>query len=76
MSVPERGQGPVEALELEMASLHVAQAASTVRILCESLPSEPEFQNALGLVSEYLHQCAEDLSEMHRRHSLVREATS
>lgn len=62
---------PVNPMELEDASLHIAQAASTLRVLCDSHEGQqvPEMQMALGLVSEYLHRCAFDLSDMHMRHS-------
>ena len=54
--------------ELEHASLRVAQAASTLRIASDNCHDDPDTEQALGLVSEYLQQVAEDLSEMQRRH--------
>ena len=61
-------RGPITAPELEGLALRVAQARSTVSILGRAADREPDLQNALGLLVDYLDQCARDLSELHRRH--------
>jgi hypothetical protein len=69
---------PVAPRELEDASLHVAQAASTARIIMGALDSEADAQHAAALLSEYLHGIAAQLSDMHVRqsHTMAREAQS
>jgi hypothetical protein len=63
----------VTAPELESLSLRVAQARSTVALLRLSDQAGPDLQNALGLLTLCLDQCAEDLSDLHRRQEAHQE---
>jgi predicted phage gp36 major capsid-like protein len=63
----EKAAGPVTPQELEDAALRVAQATSTLQILTSTV-TDADLHNALGLMGDYLDQCARDLSDLHRRH--------
>jgi hypothetical protein len=69
MSAADKAAGPVTPQELEGLSLRVAQARSTLNLLASShgADADADLQNALGLLVLHLDQCAEDLSELHRR---------
>ena len=69
----EKGTGPVTPQELENVALRVAQATSTLQLLTSSV-RDADLHNALGLMGDYLDQCARDLSELHRRHENHEEA--
>jgi hypothetical protein len=56
---------PVGQSDLEALAQRVAQATSTLSILTEEAGGD--LQNALGLVSDSLDQCADDLFELDRR---------
>jgi hypothetical protein len=66
---------PIASADLEDVALRVAQAVSTLSLLMNGREATcaPNLQNALGLVTGYLGRCAQDLSELHRRHELESE---
>ena len=70
MSATEKAAGPVTPQDLESMALRVAQARSTLHVIANSSEDEDAatLHNSLALVVEYLQDCAEDLSELHRRH--------
>jgi hypothetical protein len=74
MSATEKAAGPVTPQELEDVALRVAQAASTLQILNLAHAERATLENALGLVTDYLDECAQDLSELHHRHQKDEEA--
>lgn len=57
---------PVTPDELENMSTRVAQATSTLLMLRGSV-RDADLHNALGLMGDYLDQCAHDLSALHAR---------
>jgi hypothetical protein len=61
--------------ELEGLALRVAQARSALVILLEDHEGmSTDLHNALALLDTWLDSCAEDLSDLHRRHeSLSKE---
>lgn len=72
-----KSANPVTAAELDGLALRVAQATSTLSLLGrhqEGMSSE--LHNALGLLVLHLDLCAEDLSDLHRRHEAQQETRS
>jgi len=66
----QKPAGPVTPQELERAALRIAQAASIAQILTDRGDSDvgrADLTNALGLLTDYLEQCASELSSMHER---------
>lgn len=60
-------QNLVTSQELEGASLCVAQATSALRILGSRATADADLQNALGLVTDSLAECAKNLGDLSLR---------
>jgi hypothetical protein len=68
MTAAEKTARPVSAAELEGLSLRVVQARSTLAVLGRHQEGMgADLHNALGLLVLWLDECAEDLSDLHRR---------